>query len=355
MTLAEAGYAVELAAHPLAGEGLDPRIRLHSLGEYGVPMLAWRLSQRFRRSQRAYELACSSDAALFQYYSLEFIPWGTWLRRVTRRSVVFDCMEDFEGYVRQRRGIPDVLRRPLALLVKSQLRLAARSCDAIIVADEGTANLLGPYARRLVTLYNFPRLDLFPDMPGGTVDRQYDIVYHGSIPKYHLEVCLAVDALLVQRGYYVRWRFIGRLPEMEWLMGRLTRLGIRDRFCISGMVPHDQVAQEICKARIGIIPLPDLPKFQNNIPQKLFEYMALRMPVVMTDLPPSRQFVGDGQCAIMVKPGDYNAYADAIIQLLDNPSLCAQMGAEGRRRVEQEYNWEKESRKLLALYEELLS
>ena len=126
------------------------------------------------------------------------------------------------------------------------------------------------------------------------------------------------------------------------------------------MAPHfflvfqNQVAGEVLKARIGIIPLPNLPKFQHNIPQKLFEFMALRMPVVLSDLPPSRPFVGDGACACMVRPDDPAAYADAIIQLLDNPALCQQMGAEARRRVEQVYNWERESSRLLDLYAELL-
>jgi glycosyltransferase involved in cell wall biosynthesis len=264
-------------------------------------------------------------------------------------------MEDFEGYVRQRRGIPDLLRRPLALFVRQQLRLAARTCNAVIVADQGTAHMLQPYARRLLVLHNFPQLALFshPQLP--LANKPHDIVYHGSIPKYHLEVCLAIDNVLVERGYHLQWRFIGQIPELDWLTHELTQRGISKRFCLSGLIPHDQIAREICKAKIGIIPLPSLPKFQHNIPQKLFEFMALGMPVVLSDLPPSRPFVGDNVCAFMVPPDDYGAYADAIIRLLNDPALCQQMGTEGRRRVEQEYHWENEAQKLIGLYMELLS
>ena len=232
--------------------------------------------------------------------------------------------------------------------------MASRSCDAIIVADQGTADLLSPYARRLIVLHNFPRLSLFSNTQSTPVNKPYDIVYHGTIPKYHLEVCLAVDAVLMSRGYHVKWRFIGTLPEMGWLTKELVRRGIKERFHISESIPHDQIANEVQKAKLGIIPLPNLPKFQNNIPQKLFEFMALRMPVVLSDLPPSRPFVGDGACAFMVPPDDYKAYVDAIIKLLNDPVLRNQMGEEGRKRVEQEYNWERESKKLTALYSELL-
>ena len=354
MTLLEAGYKVELIAHRLPQEQLDTRLRLHSLGVYGAPSLAWRMLQRARRNQRAYALSRHANVALYHYHSPEFIAWGRRLRRLSGRPVIFDCMEDFEGYMRQRRGVPTILRGPLTEIVRRQLHAAARSCDAVIVADQGTAKLLRPYARRLLVLHNFPQLSLFPAPCPPLTHQPFDVVYHGTVPKYHLEVCLAVDKLLVERGYHIHWRFIGEVSEQDWLTGELTHRGIQARFHISGLIPHNQIAQEISRAKIGIIPLPSLPKFHNNIPQKLFEFMALGMPVVLSDLPPSRPFVGDGVCAFMVPPKDYGAYADAIIRLLNNPTLRRQMGAEGQRRIEQEYNWEKESQKLIDLYRELL-
>ena len=98
----------------------------------------------------------------------------------------------------------------------------------------------------------------------------------------------------------------------------------------------------------------DLRRFQTNIPQKLFDFMALGMPAVLSDLPPSRPFVGDGVRALMVPPDDYSAYADAIVRLLNDPELCWKMGREGRRRVEEKYNWDRESQKLIDLYSEFV-
>ena len=125
-------------------------------------------------------------------------------------------------------------------------------------------------------------------------------------------------------------------------------------FIFEGAIPHVDVADKVQTAKVGIIPLPDLPKFQNNIPTKLFEYMALGMPTILSDLPPSRPFVSDGACAIMVPPDNYRAYADAVERLLDNPGLRLEMGRESRRRVEQQYNWANEAATLIRLYEELL-
>jgi glycosyltransferase involved in cell wall biosynthesis len=350
----KAGYSVEFLAHELATDAIDTKIRFHSLGAFGNPTLAWRLLGRARRDHQAYKLARQTDAALYHFHSVEFIPWACKLRGATGKPVVFDCREDFEGYARQRRGIPDILRPILAHLVRNQLHFAARRCDAVVVADEGTARLLGPYARRIIILHNFPRLDLFPSIGLSNPNKPFDIVYHGSIPRYHLDVCLNVDTALMKRGVQARWRLIGKMPEEMWFQQELMRRQITERFVISGVMPHTQVAAEICKAKIGIIPLPDLPKFRNNIPRKLFEFMALGIPAVLSDLPPSRPFVGDNACAFMVPPGNYEAYGEAIIRLLHNPDLRSRMGAEGRRRVEQRYNWEMEFPKLVTLYEEVL-
>jgi glycosyltransferase involved in cell wall biosynthesis len=262
-------------------------------------------------------------------------------------------MEDFEGYARQRRGIPDGLREGIAFGIRQLLKMAAQHCDAVIVADEGTARFFRQYTQRVLVLHNYPDLSLFPDLSGQR-GAEYDLVYHGSIPRYHLDACLAIDDALCRKGFRAKWRLFGNMPDREWFDRELANRGVSDRFHVSGLVPHDQVAMEVRKARIGIIPLPALPKFQNNIPQKLFEFMALGMPTVLSDLPPSRPFVGDGACAIMVPPNDYDAYADGILGLISDPVRCLAMGVEARRRVREEFNWEAESRKLIDLYQAIL-
>lgn len=354
MSLAEAGHGVELAAHPTDIDRLDPRVRLHTLGPLGHATLNWRLLQRLQRNRHAYRVALRSDAEVFAFYAPEFIHWGVRLRRQLGRPVIFDCMEDFEGYVQQRGGIPGWLRSPLARVVGAQLRFAGRNVDAVVTSDAGTAEFFRPIARRVVVIHNFPQQSHFPD-PGPCAQAEYDLTYHGSLPAYHLQTCLAVDDALRARGRLVSWRFIGRMPHREWFATEVAKREAQDRFTVTGMIPHDQISQEVARARIGIIPLPDLPKFQTNIPQKLFEFMALRMPVVLSDLPPCRPFAGDGAFAFLVRPDAPEEYADAILRLLENENLRRSMGEEGRRRMVKNYNWEKESEKLFALYEELSS
>ncbi len=331
-------------------------VHVHSVGPTARASLGLHLRRRLGRLGRAAARARALQAAVYHLHDPELIPLGLFLKATTRARVIFDCHENNTAYLRQKRHLPAPLRAGLILAMGSMERLAARLFDAIITADVGVAELYRTRfgARRVVTVHNFPQLDLFLAQPLDPQQQPYDLVYHGTIPRYHLEVSFAVAEELRQRGLRARWLFFGKCPEIAWARAELERRGLAEDFTIDpDLIPHEQVAARVRQAKVGFIPLPDLPKFQHNIPTKLFEFMALGMPTVLSDLPPSRPFVGDGQCAIMVPPASAPAYADAIVRLLEDPALRARMGAEGRRRVESQFNWQHESRLLLDLYAEL--
>jgi glycosyltransferase involved in cell wall biosynthesis len=225
--------------------------------------------------------------------------------------------------------------------------------DAIITADEGVRQRFKQLGSRTEVIYNFPRLDLF-SYPDKSIIPKFDLVYHGSLPRYHLENCFSIDDALVRLNKRVNWLLFGSVADLPWVQKNINCRQAQERIIIGGMVPHEHVTKKILQARIGIIPLPNLPKFHHNIPTKLFEFMALGMPVILSDLPPSRPFVGDGKCAIMVPADDFHAYAENIISLIETPDLCQKMGEEGQRRVKNIYNWETQAKKLINLYNSLI-
>lgn len=391
-SLAHAGYDVHLLVQLDEPERIVDGVHVHSIGPMAKQKLGMRAGTRLRRFVAAERLARRLQADVYHFHDPELIPLGLWLRLVTRARVVFDCHENNTGYIQQKHWLHPWMRRLLVLGMSGLEFAAARCLDAVVAADEGVAQIFRQRyrARSVVTLHNFPRLDLFPARaatapralatvvaargsasgvgtvsgghgtlatrvaaPAAREDKEFDLVYHGTIPRYHLEVAFAVAESLRRRGVRARWLFFGKCPEAKWAQAEIERRGLQSDFTLDPVpVPHDDVARRVRQARIGFIPLPDLPKFQHNIPTKLFEFMQLGMPTVMSDLPPSRPFVGDGACAVLVPPDDYEAYAAAIEALLRDPARADHMGREGERRTRERYNWELESKKLLQLYAE---
>ena len=119
-----AANSEESAASALELDNLAHKMQKMDVGAEEYALVKHRL-ERLKRCRATYELACRSGAALFHYHSPEFIPWAVRLRGRRAVPLVFDCMEDFEGYARQRRGIPDWLRGGLAFGVRRFLATAA--------------------------------------------------------------------------------------------------------------------------------------------------------------------------------------------------------------------------------------
>jgi glycosyltransferase involved in cell wall biosynthesis len=85
---------------------------------------------------------------------------------------------------------------------------------------------------------------------------------------------------------------------------------------------------------------------------KNLEYMAYGRPVVSYDLKEGRRTLGNG--ALYARPNDPCDFGDKIETLLASESLRTTLGESGRRRVKEGLNWQVQSAKLVAAFEDLL-
>lgn len=94
-----------------------------------------------------------------------------------------------------------------------------------------------------------------------------------------------------------------------------------------------------------------LPSYREGLPRGLLEAAACGRPIVATDVPGCREIVKDGVNGLLVPPRDAKSLADAIRTLARNAKLRREMGAAGRRIVEEEFSDDIVVRSILALYE----
>jgi glycosyltransferase involved in cell wall biosynthesis len=85
----------------------------------------------------------------------------------------------------------------------------------------------------------------------------------------------------------------------------------------------------------------------------MFEYMALGLPVVVSDFPLYRAIIERYRAGLCVDPLDPDATAMALRWLAGNPEEARAMGARGREAVASAYRWETERDKLFAFYRRL--
>ncbi|HTR78965.1 MAG TPA: glycosyltransferase family 4 protein [Gemmatimonadaceae bacterium] len=85
----------------------------------------------------------------------------------------------------------------------------------------------------------------------------------------------------------------------------------------------------------------------------LLEAMACETPIVCSDILGFRDVVADGREALMVPSGDRGALADALVRVLDDDGLAAQLGTTGRENS-LAYSWPRVSSRVLDVYHEVL-
>lgn len=86
----------------------------------------------------------------------------------------------------------------------------------------------------------------------------------------------------------------------------------------------------------------------------IIEAMACGRPVVASDAGGPREIVVDGVTGYLTPPGDPEAIAERVVNLLKDPKKRVRMGQAGRRRVEELFGIEVMARRIEEAYLEIL-
>jgi glycosyltransferase involved in cell wall biosynthesis len=116
-----------------------------------------------------------------------------------------------------------------------------------------------------------------------------------------------------------------------WARAHGERVSVIDRY-----VPLDEVPALFSAARVVVAPY--LAGSQSGV---VHLAMTMGRPVVATDVGELPETVVDGETGRIVPPADGQALASALEEVLADPALAARFGEAGRRRVIDEFGWER--------------
>ncbi len=108
-------------------------------------------------------------------------------------------------------------------------------------------------------------------------------------------------------------------------------------------------------ATAGLALLKPIGDYPDSYTTKLFEYMALGLPVITSDFALYRDVVERHNCGLCVSANDPVQITTALVYLIEHADKARAMGQQGREAVEQFYNWTSEADKLLRYYDLVIS
>lgn len=194
-----------------------------------------------------------------------------------------------------------------------------------------------------------------PERDGHAIRQQYGwqkklVIYHGQISGANY-VHLAIKAagkVLAQRKD-VQFVIVGGGDQLEQAKDLARREVLNDSLFFTGEVPHQKVPDYIAAADVAIACFEDNEQSRCKSPLKVVEYLAAGKAIVASRLPEVKKMIDDA--GILVAPNSPDQIAEAVMALLDNDDLRAQLGASARSRAEQIYNWQQSAETLQRAYE----
>jgi glycosyltransferase involved in cell wall biosynthesis len=326
---------------------------------YGVRLIGFdcpnkRLVRFFITNYHILIKALKMKADVYHFHDLDFIPWAILLKIITQRKIIYDIHEANPEYMLLKTYLPRILRKTFSILTYLMEHIAIKFFDAITPNDNYISE--GLKHNNNIVIFNFPTLDFFKNTQGLPYQqRKYDLFYHGSLPKYHFEAMMNIAQQLNSENVKNIWGIVmNEGSPSTWAKQEVKKRNLENNFFFLPYVDYLNVYEYLINAKIGIIPLPPFKKFMKNIPLKLFEFMGCGMPVVLSDLPPSWQFIKGENCAISVEPDNIDEYVKAIKLLLNDSEKAVEMGRNGKKLILEKYNWTKEEKKLIELYHDIL-
>jgi len=146
---------------------------------------------------------------------------------------------------------------------------------------------------------------------------------------------------------------IGTGDVLEDLKIMSSKLGLEKFVRFTGYIPKVDLMRYLSTADICLDPNPSSPLNDHSTWIKVMEYMLYGKPIVSFDLKETRYTAQ--QAAVYVPPNNIENYAQAVIQLMDDPDMRNRLGAFGRKRIQEQLAWQHVSKNLLLLYQSLLT
>jgi glycosyltransferase involved in cell wall biosynthesis len=345
-TLAHSGYDVTLIVPAENDETIDA-VHIRAL-----PVVASRAKRMTLSGVRALREAIAVDADLYHLHDPELL-WVAVLLRMRGRIVVMDVHEDTASQILGKYWIPASKRRLIAGVYSISERLCMPFVSHVVTATEHLARMYP--AEKTTAILNYPLLTELKS----TTDKPYElrdsiITYAGGISRERGAIEMLDAYEIVSASRDVRFALAGA-PSPDSLFGEMNAHPIWSSVDYRGWVDRVDLWELLSSARVGLLLFAPGPNHVAAGPNKMFEYMAARLPIVASDFPVWREIIKGERCGLVVDPQDPVAIADAIGWLLDHPEDAAEMGARGHDAVLSRYNWERESEKLLALYSDLFT
>jgi len=330
-------------------DALPPGLTISELHAPGALRRFWRMPMRRTKLLKKGLISVTSLAQIRRFIAKEKIDLLL-LYNLPQAPLLHLAGSDCRAHFDLADDLVAMMEVELGAIAKVGAMAAARAVQDHMIAKAGTVTvassvLAEQIERDVLMLPNGADIADLDQTNGDVWRAQHSGPTVGFVGAFEYWVDFDLILKTAQRLPGVTFLLVGGGRRWEEVRREAKMLGLAN-VRLTGAKPYPEAMNYVAGMDACLLPFTKDDVSDGSCPLKLFEYAALRKPIVSTH---TREVARIGQDWIAFAD-DPAGFADAIESLLANPRAAAHAGEAGRAMVEQLYNWPNLTRQ----FEELL-
>jgi len=295
-------------------------------------------------------------------HDLPMMPIAILFGKLFRIPIIFDMHENYPQALKQfnKKGFINLIFKNYRFALVLEKLCLKHSDRIIVVIDEGKERLISMNvpSGKITVVSNTVDLETFTipesepyNSSNALMSDKKIILYTGTFSAERgLKIPILAMKSLLTKINNVMLLLVGEGPQKQELKTIVENNQLENYVRFVEWVDHIELASVVNKAEVCIIPQPNNEFINTTIPHKLFEYMAIGKPVLVSDALPLKRIINETGAGLVFKSDDEINFALRIEQLLTKEK---DWGARGLEAVKNIYNWKNDEKCLLNMYNNL--
>lgn len=359
--LKEEGYRIVILA---SEEGYDDDnyevVRLNSLNSYRTKISSYFLKVNNSLEKEIIEKVKKIEKIDFIHvHDLFWGNLGVHLSRIFDSKLIVDFHENYPaGYLQwnSNNTLKAYLKKSILnydKLKKYELEIVEKADKVILVVEEAKKRFFNNFSdEKFVIVSNTERPEDWKYVDVEKPNEKFIISYIGGIGPHRGVDTVIQGMTYLDESYLLYIVGMDKKNPYYKAIENLKRKNNKNNIILVDWVPFNKVKDYIIRSHVCLVPHNKSEHAETTIPHKLFQYMAMKRPVLVSDVSPLKRIVEETRSGEVFTAGDPKSFAQKVKEMNDFEKL-RQYGENGRLAVEGKYNWENDAKRLINLYREL--
>ena len=264
------------------------------------------------------------------------------------KPVIYDVCENYYANIAHGTGFNYLIRPILSSFVRLKERMTKPLINHYFLAEQAFLEEM-PFMRGRATVIENKCLQLSSKKEDVSNDIEIKFLFSGTIAReYGIFEAIMFSNTLNQSGFNNKLLIIGRCAHVETLEQLKSSVKVHSHIEMivdSYPIPHQLIIDKMLESDFGLLPYNLAPHLKSRFPVKIYEHLAVKLPIIITDNPPWTEFCEKHNAGITINFSNYSSFK--VIDLIKNTSFFNKTEYE-------DINWEPEGKKVISIIKSLL-